>query len=307
MELVRGLGHFRERHLGGVVTLGTFDGLHLGHRALVGEAVGLALRLGRPALMLSFEPMPREFLQPQAPPARLTNFRERWRLLQRTGLDVLCLMRFGERLRAMSGAAFIELLRESMRPEAVVVGYDFRFGREGEASAATLRAAGERLGFGVEVVAPVLVDGERVSSSAVRRALAAGEMPRAAGLLGRPYSMRGRVVAGQRLGRELGYPTANLRLERRHVPLGGIYAVRVRGIGDAVRDGVASLGTRPTVGGVEPLLETHVFDFDGDLYGRELEVEFVQKIRDEAKFDGLETLVAQMNVDARDARRILAA
>jgi riboflavin kinase/FMN adenylyltransferase len=257
--------------------------------------------------MLSFEPMPREFLQPQAPPARLTNFRERWRLLQRTGLDVLCLMRFGERLRAMSGAAFIELLRESMRPEAVVVGYDFRFGREGEASAATLRAAGERLGFGVEVVAPVLVDGERVSSSAVRRALAAGEMPRAAGLLGRPYSMRGRVVAGQRLGRELGYPTANLRLERRHVPLGGIYAVRVRGIGDAVRDGVASLGTRPTVGGVEPLLETHVFDFDGDLYGRELEVEFVQKIRDEAKFDGLETLVAQMNVDARDARRILAA
>jgi riboflavin kinase/FMN adenylyltransferase len=157
------------------------------------------------------------------------------------------------------------------------------------------------------VVAPVLVGGERVSSSAVRSALAAGELPRAAGLLGRPYSMRGRVVAGQRLGRELGYPTANLRLERRRVPLGGIYAVRVRGIGEAVREGVASLGTRPTVGGVEPLLETHVFDFDGDLYGRELEVEFVQKIRDEAKFDGLEALVAQMNVDARDARRILAA
>jgi riboflavin kinase / FMN adenylyltransferase len=307
MELVRGLGHFRERHRGGVVTLGAFDGLHLGHRALLDAALGLSLRLGRPALMLSFEPMPREHLHPRDPPARLTNFRERWRLLQRTGLAAVCLMRFGERLRNLSGAAFIAQLHEAMRPEAVVVGYDFRFGREGEASAATLRAAGVDLGFGVEVVAPVLVNGERVSSSAVRHALAAGELRRAAALLGRAYSMRGRVVAGQRLGRELGYPTANLRLERRRVPLGGIFAVRVRGIGDALFDGVASLGTRPTVGGVEPLLETHVFDFEGDLYGRELEVEFVAKIRDEAKFEGLEALVAQMNQDAREARRILAA
>jgi len=307
MELVRGLGHFRERHRGGVVTLGAFDGLHLGHRALVVEAVGLATRLGRPAVMLSFEPMPREYLQPADPPARLTNFRERWRLLQGTGLDALCLMRFGARLRAMSGAQFIDLLRAAMRPEAFVVGYDFRFGREGEASAATLRAEGERQGFGVQVVAPVLVGGERVSSSTVRRALVGGEFDRAAGLLGRRYTMRGRVVSGRRLGRELGYPTANLRLERRRVPLGGIFAVRVRGIGESLRDGVASLGTRPTVGGVEPLLETHVFDFEGDLYGRELEVEFVQKIRDEARFDGLEALVAQMNLDALDARRILAA
>jgi riboflavin kinase / FMN adenylyltransferase len=307
MELVRGLGQFRERHRGGVVTLGAFDGLHLGHCALLESALGLALRLGRPALMLSFEPTPREYLHPQEPPARLTNFRERWRLLQRTGLAALCLVRFGERLRTMSGAAFIDQLHESMRPEALVVGYDFRFGREGAASATTLRAAGSRLGFGVEVVAPVLVGGERVSSSAVRRALAGGELRRAAGLLGRAYSMRGRVVAGQRLGRELGYPTANLRLERRRVPLDGIFAVRVRGIGDAVLEGVASLGTRPTIGGVEPLLETHVFDFEGDLYGRELEVEFVQKIRDEAKFEGLDALVAQMNRDAREARRILAA
>jgi len=307
MELVRGLGHFRERHRGGVVTLGTFDGLHLGHRALVDGTVSLAMRLGRPAVMLSFEPMPREFLRPQDPPARLTNFRERWRLLQRTGLDALCLMRFGERLRTMSGPAFIGLLHEVMRPESIVVGYDFRFGREGAASAALLGAEGQRRGFAVQVIAPVLAGSERVSSSAVRRALASGEMRHAAGLLGRPYSMRGRVVAGQRLGRELGYPTANLRLERRRVPLGGIFAVRVRGIGDGVREGVASLGTRPTVGGVEPLLETHVFDFDGDLYGRELEVEFVQKIRDEAEFDGLDALVAQMNLDACAARRILAA
>ncbi len=307
MELVRGFGHFRQRHRGGVVTLGTFDGLHLGHRALVAEAVGLATRLGRPAVMLSFEPMPREFLHPDDPPARLTNFRERWRLLQHTGLDALCLMRFGERLRTMSGEAFIALMQDAMQPTSIVVGYDFRFGHEGEASAAQLSAEGRRRGFGVQVVAPVLVDGERVSSSAVRRALAGGEMRRAAGLLGRAYSMRGRVVAGRRLGRELGYPTANLRLERRRVPLGGIFAVRVRGVGEGVQPGVASLGTRPTVGGVEPLLEAHLFDFHGDLYGRELDVEFVAKIRDEIRFDGVEALVAQMKLDAQDARRILAA
>lgn len=307
MELVRGLGHLRERHRGGVVTLGAFDGLHLGHAALIDAAVSLAMRLGRPAAMLSFEPMPREFLQALDPPARLTNFRERWRLLQRTGLDALCLMRFGDRLRRVSGSAFIALVQSALRPEALVVGHDFRFGREGEASAAQLHDEGQRLGFAVHVIAPVRVASERVSSSAVRAALATGELGRAAVMLGRGYSMRGRVVAGQRLGRELGYPTANLRLERRRVPLGGIFAVRVRGVDASERHGVASLGTRPTVGGVEPLLETHVFDFAGDLYGRELEVEFVQKIRDEVKFDGLQPLVERMDLDAQMARRILAA
>ena len=306
MELVRGLGNLRERHREGVVTLGTFDGLHRGHRRLIDETVAIAGRLGRPALMLTFEPMPREFLNPQAPPARLTNFRERWRLLERTGLDALCLMRFTEALRTMSGQAFIGLLHEAMRPEAVVVGYDFRFGRQGEASATMLAGEGRRRGFAVEVISPVLHGAERVSSSAVREALEQGELTRAAALLGRPYSMRGRVVAGQRLGRELGFPTANLRLARRRVPFGGIFAVRVHGVGAAPRPGVASLGTRPTVGGVEPLLEVHVFDFAGDLYGRELEVEFVQKIRDEAKFDGLDALVQQMNRDAHAARSILA-
>ncbi|MCU0757907.1 MAG: bifunctional riboflavin kinase/FAD synthetase [Steroidobacteraceae bacterium] len=307
MELVRGLGNLRERHRGGVVTLGTFDGLHLGHRSLVGEALALAGRLGRPALMLSFEPMPREFLQPQSPPARLTNFRERWRLLERAGLDALCLLRFGEALRAMPGAEFVALLHEAMRPEALVVGYDFRFGHQGEASAAMLREAGRERGFAVQVMPPVLVGAERVSSSGVRAALAKGDLGQAARLLGRPYAMRGRVVAGQRLGRQLGYPTANLRMGRRRVPIGGIFAVRVHGVGEAPLRGVASLGTRPTVGGVEPLLETHVFDFAGDLYGREIEVEFVQKIRDEAKFDGLDALVEQMDRDAHAARRILAA
>lgn len=307
MELVRGLGNLRERHRGGVVTLGTFDGLHLGHRRLIDRTVAVAARLGRPASMLSFEPMPREFLQPEAPPARLTNFRERWRLLEPVGLDALCLVQFGAALRTLSGQAFVGLLHETMRPAAVVVGHDFRFGRQGEASAAVLSSEGLRHGFAVEVISPVLRGAERVSSSAVREALERGDLARAATLLGRRYSMRGRVIAGQRLGRELGYPTANLRLKRRRAPCGGIFAVRVHGIDALALPGVASLGTRPTVGGVEPLLETHVFDFAGDLYGRELEIEFVQKIRDEARFDGLDALVEQMNRDAHAARSILAA
>jgi riboflavin kinase/FMN adenylyltransferase len=307
MELVRGPRNLRERHLGCVATLGTFDGLHLGHQALIQETLECARRLSRPALMVSFEPMPREFLQPHAPPARLTNFRERWRLLQGSGLDALLLLRFTESLRSMSGAEFLGLLRERLGLQALVVGYDFRFGREGEASAEFLQSMAPSHGFTVHVVPPVRVSGERASSSAVRSALAVGELAGAQVLLGRRYAMRGRVVRGQQLGRELGYPTANMRLRRIRIPLGGIFAVRVHGIGDDALPGVASLGTRPTVGGAEPLLETHVFDFKGDLYGRELEIEFVARIRDELRFDDLDALVAQMHRDAREARDILAA
>jgi riboflavin kinase/FMN adenylyltransferase len=307
MELVRGPRNLRERHLGCVATLGTFDGLHLGHQALIHETLECARRLSRPALMVSFEPMPREFLQPHAPPARLTNFRERWRLLQGSGLDALLLLRFTESLRSMSGAEFLGLLRERLGLQALVVGYDFRFGREGEASAEFLQSMAPSHGFTVHVVPPVRVSGERASSSAVRSALAVGELAGAQVLLGRRYAMRGRVVRGQQLGRELGYPTANMRLRRIRIPLGGIFAVRVHGIGDDALPGVASLGTRPTVGGAEPLLETHVFDFKGDLYGRELEIEFVARIRDELRFDDLDALVAQMHRDAREARDILAA
>lgn len=307
MELVRGPDNLREHHRGCVATLGTFDGLHQGHQALIRETLHWAAALSRPAVMVSFEPMPREFLNPVDPPARLTNFRERWRLLEGSGLTALLLMQFGERLRSMPGADFVQLLRQRLRVSALVVGHDFRFGRNGEATADYLLALGPKHGFDVRVVPPVRVAGERASSSAVRRALADGALADAESLLGRRYSMRGRVVGGQRLGRELGYPTANMRLRRQRSPLGGIFAVRVRGIGPEPVGGVASLGTRPTVGGREPLLETHVFDFNGDLYGRELEVEFISRIREERKFDGLDALVAQMDLDARAARDILAA
>ncbi len=305
MELIRGEVDLPHRHQGCAVTIGTYDGLHLGHQALVERLRSHAQRLAQPAVMLTFEPMPREYLSPEDPPARLTTFRERWRLLSIAGLDYLWLLRFGEALRNLSAEEFAQLLVRRLRPSVVVVGHDFRFARKGEATAAALVAAGEQLGFAVDVVPAVQVAGERVSSSGVRAALACADFGRARRWLGRPYSMRGRVIAGKRLGRDLGFPTANLALGRRRAPVAGIFAVQVHGVASAALPGVASLGTRPTIGGGEALLEAHVFDFNDDLYGREIEVEFAAKLRDEQRFATLEALTAQMQRDAADARRIL--
>jgi len=307
MELIRGLSGLRPRHRGSVVTIGTFDGIHPGHRALIDALLAHGQRLGRPAMMLTFEPMPREYLAAANPPARLTSWRERWRALQRTGLDSVLQLRFDEKLRCVTGDAFTKLLAQQLQAAAVVIGHDFRFGRNGEASAPMLSEAGKRLGFEVQVVPPVLIDGERVSSSEIRAALERGDLDRAKRLLGRPYSMVGRVVLGQQLGRNLGFPTANLRLGRKRTPLQGIFAVRVHGIdGRPNAPGVASLGTRPTVGGVVPLLEAHVFDYSGNLYGREIEVEFVAWLREERHFETLPAMVEQMHRDAAQARAALA-
>jgi riboflavin kinase / FMN adenylyltransferase len=305
MELIRGRVDLPRRHEACVVTIGTYDGLHLGHLALIARLRSHAERLAQPAVMLTFEPMPREFLSPADPPARLTTFRERWRILCAAGLDYLWLLRFDDALRNLSAEDFAQLLARRLRPSVVVVGHDFRFARKGEATAASLTAAGERLGFAVEVVPAVTVAGERVSSSGVRAALACADFARAGRWLGRPYSMRGRVIGGRRLGRDLGFPTANLALGRRRAPVAGIFAVQVRGVARTALPGVASLGTRPTIGGGEALLEAHVFDFDDDLYGHEIEVEFAAKLRDEQHFATLEALTAQMHRDAADARRIL--
>jgi riboflavin kinase/FMN adenylyltransferase len=324
VEYVRGLQGLREKHRGAAITVGSFDGIHLGHGALIASTCGLAKQLGKPAMMLTFEPLPREYLAAhpnpgmtgpgmarptQDPPARLTDFRERWRLLDRSDLHYVCVLRFDEKLRQLSGEQFVELLTTRFAASAVVVGQDFRFGRGGAGSITLLRAAAEAGRFELELVPSVCIDDIRVSSSGVRTALAAGDFHRARDLLGRTYSMRGRVVAGEQLGRRLGYPTANIRMRRRKLPMTGIYAVRVRGVDSlhphAPRNGVASLGFRPTVDGTEPLLEVHVFDFNGVLYGAELEVEFVKKIRDEEKFASLDALVRQMHVDADAAREIL--
>jgi riboflavin kinase / FMN adenylyltransferase len=307
MQLIRGVEGLRGRNPGCAVTIGTYDGIHLGHQALLGRVREHAARLAAAAVLLTFEPTPREYLGSTDPPARLTSLRERWRILTPLQLDYLWLLRFGEALRNLSAEGFAQLLVRELAPRVVVVGHDFRFAKHGEATGPILAEAGRRLGFEVEVLPAVTLEGERISSSGVRAALAAGDFERARRWLGRPWSMRGRVQSGKRLGARLGFPTANVPLERRRAPVAGIFAVRVHGVDDAARAGVASLGTRPTIGGTEALLEAHVFDFDGDLYGREIEVEFVARLRDEARFATLEALTAQMERDAAAARRILKA
>ena len=304
MELIRRLESVNSRDC--VVTIGSFDGLHLGHRVLIERLRSHAARLGLPAMMVTFEPLPREFLQAANPPARLTNFRERWRLLSSCGLDRLCVLSFGNRLRALSGLQFMQLLAAA-RARVVVVGHDFRFGRGGETSAAWCADNAAQFGFSTDLVAEVPVDGERVSSGRVRSALAAGEFATAARMLGRGYSMRARVRHGNKFGRTIGFPTANLPVKRRRVPLKGVFAVRVNGAGFAARPAVASLGTRPMVNGHEMLLEAHLFDFDADLYGQELEVEFIARLRDELTFASMGAMVQQMGRDAADARRLLGA
>jgi riboflavin kinase/FMN adenylyltransferase len=307
MHLIRGLPPAGRLRGGQALTVGTYDGLHRGHQALLARLREHADRLGVPTLMVTFEPMPREFLTPDNPPARLTSLRERWRCLEPMRLDRLCVLRFGTATRSLTAEQFAGLLAERLEPAVVVVGHDFRFGRGGEGTAEGLAAAGQRLGFEVDIVEPVTLGGERLSSSAIREALAAGDLVRAERLLGRPYTMTGRVVRGAQLGRKLGFPTANLRFPHRRLPVAGIFAVRVRIRGEAgsALPAVASIGTRPTVGGTEPLLEVNIFDFAGDLYGREIAVECVRFLRPELKFESLEAMVAQIHQDAAQARQLL--
>jgi riboflavin kinase/FMN adenylyltransferase len=311
MRLLRRLNVQAAGGQGYVATVGGFDGIHLGHRQLIERARSLARERGLLSMVLTFEPLPKEYFAPDSPPARLTNFRERWRLLEQDGPDVFCALRFNDRLRRMTASAFARMLAAA-GVQGVVIGHDFRAGYKGEASTEWFLREGPALGLAVDVVQPVLGDGQRIGSGLIRNALGAGDLETAARLLGRRYCMRGRVVQGEQLGRTLGYPTANLRLARRQAPLNGIFAVRVRGVGnghgpEAALRGVANLGTRPTVGGRTPLLEAHLFDFAGDLYGREIEVEFVARLRDELRFDDVDAMVVQMHDDAAAARRLLAA
>lgn len=292
------------RSAGYAATIGGFDGIHLGHRALIRRAAELARAHRLDTMLVTFEPLPKEFLADEPVP-RLTSFRERWRILERDGPAVFCVLPFNARIRSLRAAEFAALLAGA-GVRQLVIGHDFRAAYRGEADATWFRQHAPGMGMEVDVVAPVRAGAERVSSGLIRQALRRGELEHAARLLGRPYSMRGRVVPGERLGRELGFPTANLRLARRQTPMDGIFAVRVRGVGEAPRDGVASLGTRPTVGGVRPLLEAHVFDFSGDLYGLEIEVEFVARLREERRFDDLGAMVEQMHRDAAAARAVLA-
>jgi len=306
MELVRGLHNISRRRQGCVLTVGNYDGVHLGHQKMIGVLKSRAAELRLSSTVLVFEPSSKEFIDPEGAPPRLTRWREKFLALGTFGVDRLVTLRFDEYMRAMTPECFVDkLIVETLRTRHMVVGNDFRYGCNAGGTIDTLRAAGEAHGFGVEQIAPFVFDGVRVSSTAVRERLARSDFAAACRLLGRPYRMLGRVVHGRELGRTLGFPTANLRLQRRKPPVRGVMAVRVFGIEAEALPAVASLGTRPTVDGTDMLLEVHVFDFAGDLYGREIEVEFVAKLRDEVKFDSLDALTVQMQSDAALAREVL--
>ena len=289
-----------------MLTVGNYDGVHLGHQHMIGVLKARAAELRCAATVLVFEPSSKEFIDPDGAPPRLTRWREKFLALAAQGVERLVTLRFDDCMRAMTPRSFIDaLIVEKLGARHMVVGDDFRYGSNAGGTIESLRIAGEAHGFGVEQMAPFVFDGVRVSSTAVRERLELADYSGAARLLGRPYRMMGRVVPGRRLGRTLGFPTANLQLMRRKSPVWGILAVWVRGIAARPLPGVASIGTRPTVNGVEPLLEVHVFDFSGDLYGRSIEVEFVAKLRDEVKFDSLDALVVQMKLDDAQARDLL--
>lgn len=290
-----------------VLAIGNFDGVHRGHRAVIDAARSLAARLGRPAAALTFEPHPRAFFQPDASLFRLTPGAEKLEALRAAGLDGAVLLAFDAAFAALTAEAFVEdVLKRTFDVAGVVVGYDFHFGNNRTGSPAFLRQAGARLGFAVEVVEPMLDAGDPVSSTAIRNALASGQVGHAAHMLGRPWRVTATVIHGDKRGRVLGFPTANLRLPAGTRLAHGIYAVRVHMDGKH-HDAVASHGRRPTFDNGAELLEVHIFDFTGDLYGRELSVTFHNFLRPELKFDGIEPLVAQMRQDCAAARALLAA
>lgn len=292
---------------GSVVCIGAFDGVHRGHRYVLDHVCRRAAELNLEPAAISFEPIPREFFARGAL-ARLSSAREKIELLFDAGIRRLLLLRFDAKLAAMSAEAFVaDVLAGRLAAREVLVGKDFRFGHGRRGDMALLQRLGGEHGLVARELPPFAVDAERVSSSAIRTQLADSRFDAAARQLGRPFAIAGKVVHGQQLGRRLGYPTANLRLGRRLAPVSGIFAVRVNGPGLQGHPGVASLGVRPTLAGKEPLLEAHLFDFDGDLYGRRIEVEFVAKLRDEEKFPDLPSMVRQIDADAAAARRILGA
>ncbi|WP_119718528.1 bifunctional riboflavin kinase/FAD synthetase [Cognatilysobacter tabacisoli] len=291
---------------GSVVCIGAFDGLHLGHQALVRQAVERGRALGVPSVALSFEPLPREFFAPADPPPRLQLPRAKALGLFGLGADQVGLLRFDRALCSLEAGEFVRrVIVQRLSAREIWVGPGFRFGKARGGDLATLQEHGLRHGFSAHEIAPVQLDGERVSATRIRAALQEGAFGDAARLLGRSYAIGGHVVRGRQLGRTLGYPTANLRFGGKRPALSGIYATWVHGLGQP-RASVSSFGTRPTVDGIEPLLEAHLFDFDGDLYGRRIEVEFVAKLRDEVKFPDLPALTVQMDRDAVQARALLA-
>ncbi|WHI48808.1 bifunctional riboflavin kinase/FAD synthetase [Microbulbifer sp. VAAF005] len=311
-ELIRGLHNLRPRHRGSVATIGSFDGVHLGHQAIIAQLKQRAQEHNLPSVAIIFEPQPHEFFSGERAPARLMRFKEKVLALFDAGADRVLCLQFNEKLRNLSANAFVRrILVDGLGIRHLVVGDDFRFGCDRSGDYQFLQGAGAENGFTVEDTATLEIRGARVSSTRIREALQRGEFELAEALLGRPYSITGRVAPGRALGRQLGAPTANVRLHRYRSPLVGVYTVRTKAAngselapGRPEIDGVANVGFRPTVEGegARPLLEVNLFDFDGNLYGKELAVEFCHKLRNEEKFASLEILKARIAQDIDDAK-----
>jgi riboflavin kinase/FMN adenylyltransferase len=289
------------------LTIGNFDGLHRGHQAMLERLVVESRRRGLVSCVLTFEPHPREFFSPRSAPTRLASLREKLELLAARGIERVHVERFTRSFAALEPEAFVErVLAKRLKARWLLIGEDFRFGAKRSGDLALLKSLAGRHGYEVEVMPAVTRAGVRVSSSAVRAALASGDLALAGTLLGRPYAISGRVVHGRKLGRALGFATANVQLKHNRPPLTGIYAVKVHGIGAVPRSGVASLGVRPTItASGRSVLEAHLFDFSDDLYAAHVRVEFLHKIRDEEKYSDLETLKAQIARDCEAAKTFL--
>ncbi len=302
MQFFRGLHNISPFASGCVLTIGNFDGVHLGHKRVLQKLKqqGNALNLSTVAMV--FEPQPKELFDAQGAPARLSNIAEKTSLLAEEGIDALACMAFNKRFRGLSAQQFVkQVLVDGLNVKAIIVGDDFRFGCDRSGDFAYLKQAGAEFGFTVLATHTVEQQGERVSSTLIRSALSAGKLEQAATLLGRPYSISGRVAHGQKLGRTLGVPTANVILKRNKTPLVGVYAVTVTTTAGEYM-GVANIGMRPTVGSLKPILEPHLFDFAGDLYGQRIRVTFNKKIRDEKRFNGLDELKAAIHQDIQSAK-----
>ena len=304
MELIRGQHNLRPHHRGCVATIGNFDGVHLGHQTILAQLAEQAALLDLPRLVITFEPQPQEFFAgPNAPPARLMRLREKLLALEDLGIERVLCLEFDHRLAAMPAPAFIdELLVSRLGIRHLVIGDDFRFGHRRAGDFALLVAAGQRHGFSVADSHSHILDGERVSSTRIRQALARGELEQAARLLGRPYDLCGRVAHGDRRGRTIGFPTANIHLHRRVTPVSGVYAVLIGGPALPPWPGIANVGRRPTVAGEHERLEVHLLDFQGDLYGRHVKVDFLHYLRPEQRFESLTALQAQIRRDEQAAR-----
>jgi riboflavin kinase/FMN adenylyltransferase len=304
MELIRGLHNLRPRHNGCVATIGAFDGVHLGHQAVIRHLLDKAGGLSLPSLIIVFEPLPREYFSPVKAPARIMSFWEKCRALEALGVDRLLRIRFNEQLRAMSAQQFVDdIFVAALGVKYVVLGDDFRFGADRQGDIEFIQEQGRRYGYEAGPTPTFSVEGERVSSTRIREALERADFTAAESLLGRPYSISGRVIYGRQLGRSLGTPTANLELRRLRAPLSGVYAVEVSGERLDRAPGVANVGVRPTVDdSIKANLEVHLLDREIELYGQHIEVTFRHKLRDEKKFESVEELKDNIARDIERAR-----